>query len=55
MSCFDQTYSFKNKELLTVTKTRTSFCTAVFLETLQNFKANGKVCLVLVVKENYNL
>ena len=35
----DQTYSFKHKNLRTITKTRTPFCTVVFCETLPKFQS----------------
>ena len=44
MSNFGSTYSFENKELLTITKNAEHFCTGVFCETLYKIsRQTGKL------------
>ena len=52
----DQTYSFKYKELLTITKNAdTLLNSSVLWSSVQNFKANGQVALALGLEEHENL
>ena len=56
MSCFGSNSFFKNKELLTITKTAdTLLYSSVFWNSVQNFKANGQAVLVLLLREHGNL
>ena len=50
------TYSFKNKELLTITKNLdTPLNSSVLWNSVKNFKANGEAVLVLAFGEHENL
>ena len=52
----DQTYSFKNTELLTITKNADSLLyNSVLRNSVQNFKANGRAVLVLALGEHGSL
>ena len=56
MSYLDHTYSFKNNELLTVTKNAgTLLYFSVFRNSLQNLRASGQAVLVLALGEHDNL
>ena len=49
----NQTYSFKNKELLTIAKNAdTIFCSSVLWNSVQNFKTNEQAVLVLALEEH---
>ena len=53
---FDQTYSFKNKKLLTVTKNADKLLhSSVLWNSVQNFKVKGQTVLVLALAEHGNL
>ena len=56
MSYLDQTYSFKNKERLTITKNADILLyNSVLWKSVQNFKANWLAVLVLGLGEHDNL
>ena len=50
MCCLDQTYSFKNRDLLMITKNADNLCTAVFLETLYKISRTPKFLRTLTLK-----
>ena len=52
----DQTFSFKNEELIKIKKNADTILCSSFLETLyKNFKANGQAVLALGLGEHGNL
>ena len=56
MSYYGSTYSFKNKNLQTLTKNAdTLLHSSVLWNSVQNFKANRKAALVLARREHDNL
>ena len=52
----DQTYPFKNNELLTITKNADKILySGILWNSVQNFRTNGQAALVLALGEHDNL